>query len=75
MLAVWEVRVREQTPGPGDTAQAGVPFHRQWARAAAPANRTWPSAWPVLAIMPATKTAPSSFPRISCRPHMLTTED
>ena len=35
----------------------------------------WPSAWPALAITPATKTARSSFPRISCRPHMLTTED
>ena len=35
----------------------------------------WASAGPALAIKAATKTAPSSFPRISCRPHMLTTED
>jgi hypothetical protein len=35
----------------------------------------WAIAGPTQAIKAPTKTAPSSFPRITCRPHMLTTED
>ena len=78
MRAVWEVRVREQMPGPGETDKGGSPIPPPvgpGGNGGDGISVAWPSAGPAPAIKPATKTAPSSFPRISCRPHMLTTED